>query len=492
MESRVRVRGNLAVQPCARAADGARPLIVDLDGTLLRTDLLIETASAYVIRNPLRAFSLLAWSIRGRPYLKARLAAYTSVDVATLPYNEPLLAWLREQKDRGTRLVLATATHRALAEAVASHMGLFDEVLATETRNLKGPAKAERLTQRFGAHGFDYLGDHRSDLPAWAACRRAWLVAPDRPLQARAGRLGLELQPVVPREARALRAWWRALRVHQWLKNLLVLVPLVSAHRLTSAGDIASAAWAVVCFCLLASGAYLVNDLADVAEDRRHATKRARPFANGDLPLAQGWVAAPLLVALSLALAYGRLPLLACAWLVAYFGLALAYSLRLKQTLLLDVVTLSILYTLRLLAGAAAIEVPVSIWLLTFALFIFTSLALIKRYAELFTLGHVAEAAPGRAYRAADRPLVAALGVGCGLVSVVVLALYIQDPATARLYDRPGMIWLACPILLYWVARAWVVTHRGGMREDPVLFALHDRASIVSGVLFLLVFYLAA
>ncbi len=475
-------------------SDSHLPLVVDLDGTLIKTDLLAETASQFLIKQPWRCYKLIEWLIEGKSALKWHLARSTQIDVTTLPYNQDLLIYLRQQKTKGRCIVLATATHRLLADQVAEHLGLIDEVLATDgTTNLKASAKRDALVIRYGERGFDYVGNDWADLPVWKSAAQAHVVSCSLPLikQARAqGNLGLTLGDAKPSPAAAL---FKAMRPHQWMKNLLVFVPLLAAHRYGDVTSVLHAVLAFVVFGLAASSTYLLNDLADVTNDRHHPRKRERPFAAGNLSLLHGWLAWPLLLAFALTLAGLGLPWKFTASLAAYFVLTVAYSLRLKQVPVLDVLALAGLYTLRIIAGAAAIAVPLSFWLLSFSMFLFLSLAFIKRYSELRLAREVSPSVPlrGRGYNPQDLELVSSLGGSAGYTAVLVLALYIQDSHTASLYATPTFVWLACPLLLFWISRAWLIAHRGHMHDDPIVFALKDRVSWVMVALFAAVFVLA-
>jgi 4-hydroxybenzoate polyprenyltransferase len=285
-----------------------------------------------------------------------------------------------------------------------------------------------------------------------------------------------------PRES-AFGVWWRALRVHQWLKNLLVFLPIVLAHRWREWPLLIDVVWATAAFCLCASSVYILNDILDRDFDRRHPSKRNRPFASGALTVRQGlWTAAALLGAS--ALIAGRLNGLFAACLALYFVLAAAYSLWIKRVPVLDVILLAALYTLRILAGSAAATIAPSFWLLAFSQFMFLSLALVKRYAEIDTTTRVSgDTLIGRGYGRDDATLMLGLGPAAGFVAVLVLALYINSPESLVLYRHPQALWLICPLLLYWVTRVWFLTARGQMHEDPVVFAARDPVSLAAGVL---------
>lgn len=476
--------------------DSARhlPLVVDLDGTLIKTDMLCETASRFLIEQPFRFFKLLTWLAEGKSVLKSRLAKSTRIDVAVLPYNEELLNWLRLEKAQGRRIVLATASHRVLADQVAEHLALFDEVFATDDNiNLNAGAKRNALICRYGEQGFHYVGNDWLDVPVWQSAKQAHVVSRSPRLIDRVrthGNLGETIGDHKPPLAVAL---FNAMRLHQWIKNLLVFVPLFAAHRYGDSAALLQALLAFVVFGLTASSAYLLNDLVDVADDRHHPRKRLRPFAAGHLSLLHGWLAWPLLLVLAFTLDGLGLPWNFTVALMAYFMFTVAYSLRLKQIPVVDVLLLAILYTLRIIAGAAAIAVPLSFWLLSFSMFLFLSLALIKRYNELRYARKVDQSSPlrGRGYVPQDLELVSSLGGNAGYIAVLVLALYIQDSHTASLYATPNFIWLACPLLLFWISRAWLIAHRGYMHDDPIVFASKDRVSWAVAALFVIVFVLA-
>ena len=458
----------------------SRPLVVDLDGTLIRTDLLVESASQYLIRHPVQFFKTFLWLLRGKTVLKTELAQRVQLDLTVLPYNTDLLNWLRLEKQAGRRLVLATASHSVLAEKVAKHLNLFDEVLATKgDTNLKANAKAQALVERFGEGGFDYVGNDWPDMQVWAKAHTAHIVDAPTALLSRAQALGNLDQIFNTNIPSKLSAMLKAIRLHQWIKNLLVFVPLIAAHQYADVSRVVLAFAAFVIFSLTASSVYLLNDLVDVQDDRHHARKRNRPFASGALSLIAGWLAWPALLLVAIVLSAVLMPVVFSASLGVYFVLTVLYSLHLKQLAVVDVLTLAALYTLRIIAGSAAINVAMSFWLLLFSMFIFLSLALIKRYSELKLVRDVGKpgALRGRGYEPDDLELVASLGGSSGFIAVLVLALYIQDGKAANLYVTPQFIWLACPVMLFWISRAWLIAHRGRMHDDPIVFALKDKVS---------------
>jgi len=451
------------------------PLCIDLDGTLIRSDLLLESALSLLRRNPLYVFRFAGWLLRGKAHLKREIAERAAIDVSLLPYETRLLDWLRtEQSER--RRVLCTASDRVFADAVAAHVGGFDVVLASDgQRNLAGSKKCGELCERFGEKGFDYAGNATPDLDVWTRARRAILVNASVSVQREAQRR-FTVDRVFERERGGWRVWRKTLRVHQWLKNLLVFLPLLTAHLALAPEKVSHAAIAFIAFCLCASGVYVLNDLVDLEADRRHPRKRLRPFAAGDLSLSVGLIAAPLLTLAGFAIA-SALSLRFVLALGGYYALTVGYSFLFKRIAMLDTVVLAGLYTIRIIAGTFAIEVGLSFWLLAFSMFLFLSLAMIKRYTELLGLLQAGAGNGARGYALDDLSLIQSLGAASGYLSVLVLALYINSTASELLYHRPQMLWLLCPALLYWISRAWLLAHRGAMHDDPVVFAVSDRIS---------------
>jgi len=476
------------------------PLVVDMDGTLLATDTLVEAALAFVAAAPSRALGLIGWLRLGKAGFKRRLADAGLADPSALPVRPEALAAIEAARAEGRRVVLVSAADERQVQAGAAHLGLFDEAHGTgpgtsEGANLSGAAKAAFLVARYGERGFDYMGDSGADLAVWAHGRRAVTVGAPASLRAGAERLA-EAEHIAPPPAGLARIapYLRAMRPHQWVKNLLVFVPAVASHDLAGLG---TAAVAFAAFSLVASAVYLVNDMLDLAADRAHPRKRNRPFAAGAIPLIHGVILAPALM-LSGALIAGLLaPPLLLGVLAVYTAVTFAYSLALKRMLIIDIWTLAGLYTIRLLAGAAAVSVVPSPWLTGFSMFLFLSLAAVKRQAEL--VSQAAKAGPdgaqeiaGRAYRLDDLPVVRGMALAAGYAAVVVFSLYINSEAVIELYARPEWLWPLVAVLLYWISRMVMVTHRGGMTDDPILFAALDRQSHVCGAVCLASLLVAA
>jgi len=468
------------MHPSVPETPSTRPLVVDLDGGLIKTDLLIESFLLLLATHPLRALGSLLAHGHGKTTLKARIADEVVIDLHVLPLNQPLLERLRAEKSSGRALYLVSASDRRTAESLAAHLGLFDGVFASDGETpLAGAARAQRLCAAFGDRGFDYAGSTMADLAVWSHAAGALLVAPSPALR-HAVAPHFPHAEVIGKQGFRPEDLIKALRLHQWLKNLLIFVPPLAAH-IIDAASLATSLLAFVSFGLCASSVYLLNDLLDLANDRRHPSKRRRPFAAGLIPLKYGIALIPALIAASALLALG-LPWLFLGVLGSYYLLTLAYSLWLKRRMMIDVVLLACLYGIRVVAGGAAVGVPLSVWLVAFSLFLFFSLALVKRCAELIDGARKnAGDPPGRGYRREDLPVLESMATASGYLSVLVLALYINNPVVGRLYTVPELLWPICAILLYWISRVLMLTHRGQMHDDPVIFAATDRVSLASG-----------
>jgi 4-hydroxybenzoate polyprenyltransferase/phosphoserine phosphatase len=468
-----------------------RPLCVDLDGTLTPVDTLHESLVALAGAAPFALLRVPGWLARGKPAFKREVCARAPVDAEALPLHPELLAWLQEQKAGGRRLVLATASDRRTAEAVARRVGVFDEVVATDgAANLAGEGKRRALVERFGERGYDYAGNGSTDVPVWASAENAIVVGSDA-LAAKAAAVSTVTQRFAPQKA-GLRTWIKAARLHQWVKNALIFIPPLLAHQLHEPATLIAALLAFLAFGLCASSVYLFNDLLDLPSDRRHARKRLRPFASGALPAQQG-----VMVGLGLLLASALIALSINVWfalaLTAYYVFTWAYSLRLKRYALIDVMMLAGLYTMRIIAGSAATLIWPSFWLLGFSVFLFLSLGIVKRYAELEDARQAGRmGAHGRGYTAADLGLLQSLGTAAGYSAVVVMALYVNSAVSADLYTHPKALWMLCPVMLFWVSRVWLLTARGQMHDDPIVFALKDRVSLALAGLMGLGVYLAS
>ncbi|AKJ27921.1 UbiA family prenyltransferase [Caldimonas brevitalea] len=469
--------------PSAMPADTLAPLYVDLDGTLIRSDLLLESAMRFVAAQPLQAWRLAAWLMRGKAHLKAELAAAVNLDVRCLPYNEELLGYLRQQRALGRRIVLATASHQKYAQQIAEHLGLFDAVIASDgSVNRKGVHKLEAIRTDAGGR-FAYAGNDQVDLDVWREADAALVVNASAGVRRQANAVTREELHVPPQKP-GVKVWAKAIRLHQWAKNALLLLPA-----LPIAGDLLPSHWislliGFVAFGLCASSVYLLNDLMDLEADRAHPRKRKRPLASGAVSLPAGVVLSVGMLAAAFLLAAVAMPLGFVATLGVYWISTLAYSLYFKRRVLQDVLMLAGLYTLRIIAGAAAIQVMPSFWIMSFSMFLFLSLACIKRYVELRD-AELSEKVKvvGRGYGVSDLPFVQSVGTSAGLVAVLVFAMYVNDPTTASHFTRPAALWTICPLVLLWVSRVWLKASRMELHDDPVVFAVTDRASQLIAVL---------
>ena len=452
-----------------------RPLCIDLDGTLIRSDLFAESFFALLRINFLNFFAFVGWLLKGRAHCKRQLADRVDIDSESLPYNEELIQFLREERASGRKLVLATASDAKYAQAVARHLGLFDDVLASDGQvNLKRHRKAAALVRAYGEKGFDYAGDSRADLPVWSKAAKSIAVNVS-PAVVENLRQVTEVERVFNSPTGGLKDYIRAIRLTQWLKNLLVFVPLMMAHLVGELSMVINALIAFVAFGFCASSVYLLNDLLDIAQDRKHPSKRKRPLAAGTISIQSAVALIPVLLLLGLGLAL-LLPLAFLGILGIYYVLTLGYSLRLKRVAFLDVLVLALLYTLRIVAGAAAVSEIPSFWLLAFSTFLFLSLALVKRYTEFQTV-QSSDGLDGRSYHAADKETIAQFGASSGLISVLVLALYINSDTVTIMYSNPQFLWGMCPPLMYIVGRVWLLARRGVMHDDPLVFAIRDLRS---------------
>ncbi len=464
-------------------------LAVDLDGTLCRTDTLHEALLGLLTDRPGTFLKMPRWLRQGRAVFKTQIADLRLVDAQTLPLNEVVVERVRAARAEGRRTVLITASDQRQADAIASETGLFDDVFgSSDGYNLKAGAKADFLTERYGKGGFDYIGDARADLPIWAQARRAITISNDHSLRRAAASVNSDCEHLdIPGQARW--ALLRALRPHQWSKNILVFLPLLAAHDL---GSIISVFLGFLAFCAAASSAYVINDMLDLSADRAHPRKRHRPFASGELTVLDGAKLAAGLLGASFA--FGLLsgsPMFAGV-LAIYLAATLAYSLMLKHRLIIDVLALAGLYTIRIVAGGAIAGLTLSPWLLGFSMFLFLGLAAVKRQAELIDQLKTRQESSGRAYKVEDLPLLLALALSSGIAAVLVLSLYIASDDVQVLYGQPQILWLLCPIVLYWILRIVMSTHRGNMTDDPIVFAATDRTSQATIVLAMVVAIMSA
>ena len=458
-----------------------RPLCVDLDGTLVKSDTLVDSLLLLARTRPLEALRVPLWLLGGKANLKRQVTARVTLNVERLPYNRPLLEYLMAQRGEGRKLYLATGADSGLADRIARHLNIFEGVLSSDgaTNNI-GSNKLAGFRARF-AGGFDYIGNARPDLPLLAAAATSMLANPRAALRMAMRARGMKSQRTFTDRGGTLRTVIKAIRVHQWAKNTLIFLPLLLAHRV-QAPVILAAVLAFVCFSLCASATYIINDLLDIEADRQHPRKSKRPFASGNLSAGLGLGISAVFLAISFAAASLLLPHSFLGWLALYLVTTLAYSLALKRVVILDVVVLSALYTLRILAGAAATSTFISPWLAAFAIFIFLSLAMVKRFSELQNVRSAgAQLSNGRGYLLNDIEQVRSFGTSSAFASVVVLSIYVGQPDMLGLYHHHQRMWLMPPLLILWLCRVWLLASRGELDEDPVVFALTDPMSLLMG-----------
>ncbi len=458
-------------------------LYVDLDGTLIQSDLLLESFLALLKKNPFYLMLMPFWLLRGKAALKAQIARRVNIRADLLPYNEKLLRHLDRQKSKGRRLVLISASDQRLVQAVATHLELFDDVAGSQSgHNLSGKQKLAYILDCENGAPFDYAGNAMVDLVIWQRARQALAVNTTAATRRRLERLHNNVRAGFDGARTGPRAkageLLRAMRPHQWLKNLLLFLPLLLVQQYDSTTLLTQTMLAFICFSLCASSVYLLNDLLDLPADRQHPSKRHRPFAAGKLSLGTGLVVSPVLLAASVAIAIQFLPIYFLMVLGLYYVTTLLYSFLLKQVVLVDVIVLGALYTLRIIAGAAAIPVIPSFWLLAFSMFLFMSLAIVKRFTELSWLRDTGiRQSANRGYLARDLDIMSVFGSSSGFLAVLVFALYINSEDIRLQYTTPEILWLICPLLLYLISRIWLLAWRGELDDDPVVFALRDRIS---------------
>ncbi len=474
------------------------PLCVDLDFTLIRSDILLESLLALFRQNPLSFIYLPFWLFKGKSYMKRQISKRVELDIVTLPYNDDVLEFLRKESALGREIILVTATDSYYAEGVAQNLGLFSKVISSDgVTNLKGMEKRKSLDALYGAGMYDYIGDDKSDIIIWEGARKAFLVCNDREkIPFRKNKIQFDQIFTVSLSQPLVKVWIRAFRIHQWAKNILIFVPLFLSHRLFDQQALVTVTIAFFVFSLVASANYLLNDLLDLDSDRQHPIKKTRAVASGDISIGYAVVAVFTLLGLAIGILF-MLPYLFAEIVAVYLIATLLYSIFLKRIMIMDVIVLAGLYTIRIIAGTFVIDARLTFWLLLFSMFIFISLALIKRCSELELL-RIASldkmnnwVGQGRSYEVSDLGILTSLGIGSGLLSVLVFALYINSDEIRVLYQTPEVLWFALPVLLYWINRLWIITHRGLMNMDPVLYALQDRASQLSGLFLIIVLWLA-
>lgn len=456
-----------------------QPLCVDLDGTLVKTDTLVEAIMALVRGDVRYLGSMFLWILKGRLHFKMQVFRHVTLDPSRLPYNTQLLDLIKQERHRGRPVVLATACPYIFAEQVATYLNIFSEVLSSnESINLKGEAKAALLVEKFGFQGFDYAGDSSEDLVVWQAANKSIIVNPSRKARVKLKKITTIDQRIETRK-KLTKLILKQVRVHQWAKNILVFLPMFLAHKIMDFQAWILAAQGFVAFSFLSSSVYVVNDLLDLDSDRAHPSNKHRPFASGDLPLSWGAVLAPILLMVGLGLST-LVSLEFFLFMLGYLCLTTWYSFQLKEVELADILILASLYSWRVVAGGIATGVQISEWFISFAIFFFLSLALVKRCSELILMDRKRSRNQRRGYYITDLPLLVAFGVASGFLSILVLALYLSSSQVIAHNQVPKVLWGALPVLLYWLSRIWLKAFRGELPSDPLVFALKDKFSYIS------------
>ncbi|MDT3740591.1 MAG: UbiA family prenyltransferase [Candidatus Kapabacteria bacterium] len=465
------------------------PLCVDLDGTLLKTDLLYESVIYLLKKNFFYIFLLPVWILKGRYFLKFKLLEYVSPTISSMPFNDDVIEFVKSEREKGRKIVLVTASAQPLADKAADFTGLFDEVLASKDgTNLLGSEKAKLLKEKYGYKKFDYIGDSPKDLQVWENSDIAHIVSTDKSLIAAVNKT-TKTGRIFQHKVNKLKVIIKQIRVHQWIKNLLIFLPPLLAHKIII-GDYISAIWAFFAFSFIASGIYVINDLADIESDRNHSGKKNRPAASGQISILACIKLIPLLLIAGFVISLLTLDMEFTLILLAYMIITIMYSFKLKKIYLLDMITLSMLYSIRLISGGIASDTILSPWLFSFSLFIFLSMGAMKRYTELLVLSVDNKTKTrGRDYYVEDIPLITTIGISAGIVSTLIFTLYIDNPDVMVLYNTPFYLYFITPVVLYWILRMWFITHRGLMNDDPIVFALKDKVSYIVAVIIFVIAY---
>ena len=467
------------------------PLVVDLDGTLIKSDLLFEGLILLLRKHPLYFFNLFIWFLHGKVRLKEEIFKRVRIDPALLPYNTDFLDFLKSEKENGKELILATASPVGNAREIAEYLGLFSEVFGTQDHtNLKGSTKRDLLVGLFGDKSFDYAGNSKSDFVIFQSARESILVNMTKANEIRSRR-NFSVRSVFESKSEKVSYFLKSIRVYQWTKNLLIFVPFITSHSWNNISSIRTIIITFLSLSFLASSGYIINDLLDLNSDRIHPRKKNRPIASGNFSIPKACITAFVLAAFGFGLAIfidKSLILL----LLLYFCLTITYSLNFKTIELIDVFSLTALYLIRIIIGAFAINVTLSFWLLVFSIFTFFSLALVKRYTEIMLKKSQIEISHSRRnYTGIDLPFIGQIGISSGLMTVVVFALYINSPEIKILYSNPEILWIFCFLLLYWITHIWYSAFKGKMTDDPIIFSLKNRRSIITIILMAVTFILA-
>ena len=460
------------------------PICVDLDGTLVATDTLYESFLALLAYKPLTLFDCLGWISKGKAVFKSKLSNAQKIDIENLPWNESLLDWLKLRKAAGHKIVLATAADQSIALAAQKHLGIFDQVFCSDgSSNLKGKCKGQALVHEFGERGFIYVGDSKVDLPVWRDAAGAVVVEVKDRLRKKVEACSPLLASFQSSE-NLNEGSFVLLRPKQWIKNLLVFVPIIASGQWWDLKGWLTTAGVFFAFSLVASGTYIINDLLDIQADRHHFKKKKRPIASGKISIPRS------LCILFLTVASGFL----IGWqlevfpvIFAYVLVTLCYSLFLKAKFLLDVFALAFLYLIRIYAGADVADHSVSIWLFSFGMFVFLGLAMMKRVAELMK-SEGSRSLRRRGYKIIDVNILTIAGICSAFASALILFMYFRFNETSSVFKGQQTLFLSVPVILYWQLRCWRAVEVGVLDNDPIAFATSDKPSrIILGILLIII-----
>ena len=469
-----------------------KPLCLDLDGTLIATDSLAESLVVMIKTKPLYFFLLPLWILRGKYYFKSKIEQNSKLSPDKLPYIAQVLEFAKTEKAKGRMIVLATATMQGIADKIADFLGIFDLVIGSKHGiNLRSNHKRDKLVELFGEKGFDYAGDSKADIKVWKSADNSIIVNPNNSVLSKAKAIG-NVQIVIKEDFSPIKAYIKQIRVYQWIKNILLFLPFILAHKLFNTEIIANVAISFVSFSALASFVYILNDLMDLEADRIHPRKKFRPLASGKITLFRAFQLLPLLLIVSFGLSLIFLPISFTFILISYALTNIIYSIYAKKIMVLDIIILSSFYSIRIIAGAIAAGVIISPWLIEFSIFFFFSLAALKRFSELLNLKeHNQTSAKRRGYLVTDLYLVQSFGVISGYISVLIISFYVHSDAVILLYKSPEILWAISPCLLFWISRIWILAHRGLMNDDPIVFTGKDKVSYLIGLIIIVVAVLA-
>lgn len=469
------------------------PLCVDLDGTLIKSDTIIESTLLAIKSKPIIFFLLFFWILNGKNYFKKRITNIATPNPEILTYNVEVINFIKEEQAKGRQIILTTATTQNIANSISEYLNMFDLVISsTDNFNNRSKNKSQILIDKFGFKNFDYIGNGYADLEVWKSSRNALVVSDNKSLIANAGKISEVTKIFKPTNKSKIQLLIKQLRVFQWLKNILIFIPFILAHKFGNTSVYLTSILGFLSFSFLSSFVYIVNDLLDIESDRNHHTKSKRPIASSELSIPFAFTVGLILCISSFAISIFVLKSTFTLYLLAYLILTSSYSIKLKKIFVIDILTLSILYTLRLMAGADLTYAPISKWLLAFSVFIFLSLSIIKRYTEILNaVKDRKENIMGRAYEISDINLLQSMGITSGLISVLVFILYIFSPEVIMLYGQPSFLMPVILIILYWIIRIWFLAQRGLVDEDPIIFTAKDKQSYLITFLIVLFIYLA-